>query len=243
MTGLSPKPAHDQQRHHDHHDPHIKGRWLSDLVLGAQDGIVNTLGVILGVASATPDMRVILATGMATAAAESISMAAVAYTSSVARGDLYRAELEREYRHIEEAPDIEREEIRTIFRARGFDGEMLERAVDTVCSNREVWVAMMMAEEHQLTPVDRATSLRSAAVVGGASLVASTIPVLPFALPYGRIVVIASLAIGVVQLLALGAFKAKITTGSPTRSAFTLAAIGLASALAGFAVGAIFAPG
>ena len=169
-------------------------------------------------------------------------MAAVAYTSSVARGDLYRAELEREYRHIEETPDIEREEIRAIFRARGFDGEMLDRAVDTVCSNREVWVAMMMAEEHQLTPVDRATSLRSAGVVGGASLVASTIPVLPFALPYGRVVVVASLGIGVLQLLALGAFKAKITTGSMGRSALTLAAIGLASALAGFAVGAIFAP-
>jgi VIT1/CCC1 family predicted Fe2+/Mn2+ transporter len=237
-----PRPASDQQHDHDHHDPHIKGRWLSDLVLGAQDGIVNTLGVILGVASATADMRVILATGMATAAAESISMAAVAYTSSVARGDLYRAELAREYRHVEEAPDIERDEIRTIFRVRGFSGEMLERAVDTVCSNREVWVAMMMAEEHQLTPVDRATSLRSAAVAGGASLVASTIPVLPFALPYGRIVVVASLAVGVIQLFALGAFKAKITTGSPTRSALTLAAIGLASALAGFAVGAIFAP-
>jgi VIT1/CCC1 family predicted Fe2+/Mn2+ transporter len=102
----------EQRRHHAVRDPHVGGRWLSDLVLGAQDGVVNTLGVVLGVASATSDARIVLATGLAAAAAESISMAAVAYTSSVARGDLYRAERAREYRHLDAAPLVERAEVR-----------------------------------------------------------------------------------------------------------------------------------
>ena len=94
----------EQLRYHDATDPHMRARWLSDVVLGAQDGIVNTLGVLLGVASATSDARIVLATGMAAAVAESISMAAVAYTSSVARGEQYRAERDREFRHLDAAP-------------------------------------------------------------------------------------------------------------------------------------------
>lgn len=233
--------AGEQRRFHDHHDPHVGGRWLSDLVLGAQDGVVNTLGVVLGVVSATSDARVVLATGMAAAVAESVSMAAVAYTSSLARGDLYRAERAREYRHVESVPTVEREEVRQIFERRGFSGELLERAVDTVCRDKDTWVAMMMADEHALTDVDRKASLRSSAVVGAASLVASIGPVLPFAIARGMVATGLAIAIGLLLLLALGAFKARLTTGSAGRSAVALAAIGLASAFAGYAVGALFA--
>lgn len=229
----------EQRRHHAERDPHVRGRWLSDLVLGAQDGIVNTLGVVLGVASATSETRIILATGMAAAVAESMSMAAVAYTSSIARGDLYRAERAREYRHVEHTPDVERDEVRAMFASKGFEGELLDRAVETVCSNRDTWVAMMMAEEHALTEIDRRSSLRSSAVVGGASLVASIVPVLPFVQPHARLGIAVALALGVLVLLGLGAFKARITTGSRTRSAIELAAIGMASAFAGYAVGAV----
>lgn len=229
----------EQRRIHADVDPHVRGRWLSDVVLGAQDGIVNTLGVVLGVASATPEPRVILATGMAAAFAESISMAAVAYTSARARGDLYQSEREREYRHIARAPEVEREEVRAILAARGFDGALLERAVETVCANQDRWVALMMAEEHRLVPVDRRASLRSALVVGVSSLFASTVPVFPFVLRDRSVGVGISLACGTVLLLALGAFKARVTTGSPARSAVSLAVIGLVSALAGFVVGTL----
>lgn len=232
----------EQRRLHAERDPHVAGRWLSDLVLGAQDGVVNTLGVVLGVSSATSDARIVVATGLAAAAAESISMAAVAYTSSLARGDLFRAERAREYRHVDTVPLVEREEIRALFARRGFTGDLLERAVNTVCSDRDVWVSMMMAEEHALADVDRRASLRSAAVVGLASVVASVIPVLPFARFHGLTATAFALLLGVTLLLALGAFKAKLTTGSPTRSGLALAGIGIASALAGYAVGAAFAP-
>lgn len=230
----------EQRRYHEGRDPHVRGRWLSDLVLGAQDGVVNTLGVVLGVASATSEARIILATGMAAAVAESVSMAAVAYTSSVARGELFRSERAREYRHVERAPLIEREEVRGIFAERGFSGDLLERAVDTVCGNKDTWVAMMMAEEHALTDVDRAASLRSSAVVGLSSVAAAVTPVLPFAVTRGPLAMALAIAVGVFLLVALGAFKARLTSGSPARSAVSLAAIGLASAFAGYAVGSLF---
>ena len=98
----------EQERHHAAVDPHVRGRWLSDVILGAQDGLVNTLGVVLGVAAASGLTRVVLASGLAAAFAESASMAAVAYTSSLARGDLFRSEKAREERHVLHDPRIPR---------------------------------------------------------------------------------------------------------------------------------------
>jgi VIT1/CCC1 family predicted Fe2+/Mn2+ transporter len=230
-------------RHHEIDDPHVRGRWLSDLVLGAQDGLVNSLGVILGVAAATGAPRIVVATGLAAAVAEALSMAAVAYTSEMARGDLYRAERDREYRHIESVPDIEREEIRALYAKKGFRGDLLDRVVDAICANKDVWVAVMMAEEHALIEIDRGSSLRSAGIVGIAALAGAALPVAPYAI-FSRptTATAAALALGALLLWVLGAFKSRVTTGRPVRGGLSLAVIGVLSAVAGYAVGALFAP-
>jgi VIT1/CCC1 family predicted Fe2+/Mn2+ transporter len=239
MTMLS---AEEQRRHHVERDPHVHGRSLADLVLGAQDGLVNTLGVVLGVAAASADARVVFAAGMAAGIAESLSMAAVGYTSSVARGDLFRSERDREYRHVDATPLVEREEVRAIYVRKGFEGDLLERVVDTICANKDVWVAVMMAEEHELAPIDRRASVRSAAIVGTSALAGSVVPVLPFGvLRIGPSVVVA-LVLGTVLLFALGAYKASVTTGRRARSGAALALIGMASAVAGYVIGYALAP-
>ena len=78
--------------HRIHHEPHRGKFTLSDVILGGQDGLVNVLGVILGVAAASHDPRIIVAAGLAATFAGSISMGAVAYTSTVAEADHYKAE-------------------------------------------------------------------------------------------------------------------------------------------------------
>jgi VIT1/CCC1 family predicted Fe2+/Mn2+ transporter len=142
----------EQIRLHEQHDPHRRRSRLADVILGGQDGLVNVLGVILGVAAATRDARIVMAAGLAATFAESISMGAVAYTSTLAEDDFYHSEREREHRHIHLAPDVEIEEIRDIYRSKGFDGETLEKIVEVITSNPDVWVNVMMAEEFQLTP-------------------------------------------------------------------------------------------
>lgn len=234
MTELDGVAADD---HHRNVDPHVRIRWLSDLVLGAQDGLVNTLGVVLGVAAATPEPRVVVATGLAAAAAESLSMAAVAYTSSLARGDMFLAERRREARHLATVPHLERDEIRAIYTRKGFRGELLEQVVETICADPEVWLDEMMREEHRLTPVDRADALRAAVVVGVASVVGSVLPVMPFLLlERGRALWVSALT-SVALLFALGAYESRITVGRPLRGGLALAMIGSASALLGWLVG------
>jgi VIT1/CCC1 family predicted Fe2+/Mn2+ transporter len=228
----------DQRDHHERIDPHVRGRWLSDLVLGAQDGIVNTVGVVLGVAAAAADPRIVLASGVAAAVAESLSMAAVAYTSSRTRGELFRAERAREYRHIARTPDVERAEIRRLYERKGFRGAVLDAVVDTICANKDVWVAVMMAEEHALEDVDRRAAARGGLVVGASSLAGAILPVLPFAWLARAPAAGVSLAISVALLFALGAYKARMTVGRPARSGATLAAIGLVAAILGYVVAA-----
>src|SRR5262249_49766499 len=151
-------------------DRHHRASWIVDALLGGQDGVVNVLGVVLGMATASGDTRLVLAAGLATALAECVSMAAVAYTSRVAQGELYRSERSREFRHIKAQSEAERAEIRDIFSKMGFEGDLLERVVAKITSDPEVWVSSMMALEHNLSDVSRTSALRSAAIVGSASL-------------------------------------------------------------------------
>lgn len=230
----------EQVRLHDHHDPHRHESRLSDIILGGQDGLVNVLGVILGVAAATQDTRIIIAAGLAATFAESISMGAVAYTSTLANDDLYLSEREREYRHIHLAPEVEIQEIRDIYRSRGFDGETLEKIVDVITSNPDVWVNVMMSEEFQMTPPEKSNAFRSAVIVGLSALVGSIIPLFPFFFLEVSVSIWLSIVIAALTLFVVGVYKARVTVGKPLRSGLQMAVIGTVSALAGYAVGLIF---
>ncbi len=221
----------------DNRDPHRRASGLSDIILGGQDGLVNVLGVILGVAAATQDPRIVLVAGLAATFAESVSMGAVAYTSTMADADFYESEREREYRHIQEMPHLEREEVRAIYAEKGFKGDLLARIVDTITANQDIWVAAMMAEEHRLTPVDRTKAVRAAIIVGVSAVIGSLIPLAPFVvLPVVTSIWVSILATALV-LFGVGAYKARITVGRPWRSGLEMAIIGTVSALVGYAIG------
>lgn len=228
---------HDELDHHNRKDPHQQASALSDIILGGQDGLVNVLGVILGVAAATGDTYVIMVAGLAATFAESVSMAAVAYTSTLADADYYESEREREYRHIQEVPNLETEEIRSIYSEKGFSGELLGRIVDTITANPDVWVAVMMSEELQLRPVDRGTALRSAIIVGIAAIVGSLIPLVPFLFLPVSLGILLSIGFSALVLFIVGVVKARMTVGHPGKSGLEMAVIGTISALVGFAVG------
>ena len=220
--------------------PRRGSAWLANIILGGQDGLVNTLGVILGVAAASSDVRIVLAAGFAAAFAESISMGAVAYTSTLADHDHYRVELERERREIREIPRAEEQEVRTIFENWGFSGALLEGAVAQVIESEEAWVEVMMRNELKLAPIEASNALRIALVVGVSAVIGSFIPLLPFLLLPISAAVPTALGLAAVSLFGLGAYKARVTVGIPSRSGLQLAAIGIVSALAGYFIGALF---
>ena len=223
-------------------EKHAQPGLLSDFILGSQDGLVNVLGVILGVAIASyryPNpIAIILAGGLAAAFAESISMGAVAYTSTVARRDHYAAEVERERQEMQDLPDMERNEVREIFERWDFQGEELEEMVDKITSKPKAWLELMMAHELNLAPVEKTQARRSAILVGLAAILGSLVPLIPF-IVIGRDILVGiavSLVVSAITLFLIGWWKAMTTVGRPTRSGVQMAIIGLASAIAGFGI-------
>lgn len=213
------------------------GSKLRDFILGVQDGLVNVLGLLLGVAAATLSTRTVLIAGLAATFAESIAMGAVAYTSTKAYRDFYRSELEREKMHIEKIPDHEREEIREMFAQRGFKGQELESIVEKITSNKEVWLQIMMAEELKLVPQDKDGPTKSAIIVGFSSLLGSIIPLIPYFFIEIGSAVFWSLGVSGSFLFAIGAYKAKLTIGSPWKSGLEMVLIGILAAVTGYIIG------
>src|SRR5437870_11826294 len=103
------------------------GRALRDIILGGQDGLVNVLGLVLGVAAATAQLRIILAAALAATFSESIAMGGVSYTALLAERDYYLAMLANARHEVEVVHDVQTEEVRQTFRDMGLHGAVLER--------------------------------------------------------------------------------------------------------------------
>lgn len=216
------------------------GSRLADIILGGQDGLVNVLGVILGVAAASSDPKIVIAGGLAATFAESISMAAVAFTSMIAERDHYRSELEREKCEIEKMPEKEEAEIRKVYKDKGFDGKLLEDIVTHVIASKPLWLDQMMREELELKEIKQKEIYISSTVVGFSALVGSFVPLTPFFFLPINIALWYSLGLSVLVLFFVGMYKAKATIGSPLKSAIQMAVIGMGAALAGYLIGKIF---
>lgn len=106
-----------------HPETHLSSRigWLRAAVLGANDGIISTASLIVGVAAATPDYAAILIAGVAGLTAGALSMAAGEYVSVSSQSDTEEADLARERAELKEQPEFELEELADIYAARGVE--------------------------------------------------------------------------------------------------------------------------
>jgi VIT1/CCC1 family predicted Fe2+/Mn2+ transporter len=219
---------------------HRQTNWLRDVILGGQDGLVNILGIILGVIAGGGSETVLIVAGFAAAITESISMGAVGYTSSVSERDYYLAEQERESAEIAASPEAERQEVRDLYAAKGFAGPLLEDVVATITANRETWLATIMDEELHLQPIANRAILRAAIVIGIATLIGHLIPLVPFLFLDRNPALIVAIALSTLALFAVGVYSAVTLVGDWRTSGLRMVAIGLGAAAIGFAVGRLF---
>lgn len=220
-------------------EPHSRaGGRLYEIILGGQDGMVNVLGLILGVASATADFRLILISGLAATFAESISMAAVAYTSTKAEVDYYRKIEAQEKWEMENKTESEKEEIRAIYRKKGFGGKLLGVVANKIFSNKKVWLQDMMVQELNLPPLQKKNPLHSALLVGVSAIIGSVIPLIPFVLGISiASAMLYAVIISALALFAFGAIESRYTVGNWKKKGIELALIGMGAAVVGFLIG------
>lgn len=225
---------HQEERH-----TIISRSSIRDTILGFQDGVVNTLGLVLGVASAVQSSKIVLISGLVTTFAESVSMAAVAYTSTKAAHEFYISQLEREKKEIKEIPHLEVQEIINIYHKKGFRGKQLEDIVRKITSNNKLWLDTMMAEELKLFPEDYEKPLKSTFIVGLSAVVGSLVPVLPFFFLPVKLSMVYAVVSSLIALFIVGAIKAKMTIGNWKKSGIEMAIVGIVAALAGYFIGSL----
>jgi len=153
--------------------------YLRDFVYGAIDGAVTTFAVVAGVAGAGLSAGVVVVLGAANLVADGFSMAVGNYLGIRAERQRVDRVRRSEERHIDLVPDGEREEVRQILNAQGLEGDLLERAVAAVTSDRKRWVDLMLQGEHGV-PAALPSPRRAAAATFFAFLGVGLVPILPF---------------------------------------------------------------
>jgi VIT1/CCC1 family predicted Fe2+/Mn2+ transporter len=213
--------------------------YLGDFILGAVDGAVTTFAIVAGGAGAGLSNGVVLVLGLANVLADGVSMAAGNYLK--ARSDLQVLERFRrmEEMHIDQIPQGEREEIRQIYSAKGFSGEVLDHIVQVITDDRKRWVDTMLTEEWglQLQPP---SPWRAGLATLAAFVVAGLVPLLPTMLLLSQQAAqtfVASSVLTACAFFAIGVIRGRIVDRPPLTSGLETLSIGGAAALLAFAVG------
>jgi len=224
-------------------NPRDDGSWLRDLILGGQDGLVNVLGIVLGVSAASTNVKVLLAAGLAATFAEGVSMGAVAWTSSRAQADHHEKERDRRLRQLQTNPEQTRRDLERIYGEKGFKGELLAQIVATIAADPKIALRTLMNEDLGLEPADDRTVTRSAIIVGLSTIAGSIVPLIPFFLMPREASIGASIGLSAIVLFFVGAYEAKTSVGDWRKKGLQMTAIGLGAAFVGYLVGKLFGAG
>src|SRR4051812_30643231 len=196
------------------HDAAVSGRlnWLRAGVLGANDGIVSTAGLVVGVAGATTSTGPILTAGVAGLVAGAVSMALGEYVSVSSQRDSETALLAKERRELAEAPDEELAELAGLYVARGLSRGTAEQVARELTAH-DALAAHLDVELH-IDPDDLANPVQAAAASAASFLLGALLPLLAILLPPAGLRVPVTFAAVLVALGLTGALSARIGGGN-----------------------------
>lgn len=221
-------------RHHERHAIDHVG-WLRAAVLGANDGILSTASLIVGVASASSGPREMIVAGTAALVAGSLSMAAGEYVSVSSQADLEKADLHREAHELREDPDGEHSELTGIYIRRG-----LEPALAAEVATQLTAHDALAAHARDELGMSKATSARpvQAALASAASFAAGAIvPLGVAAIAPFAYVSIAVVGISIVLLAILGGLGARTGNAPVARAVVRVVLLGAAAMLVTIGIG------
>src|ERR671931_2194632 len=134
-----------------HIEPHIKeSSYIRDLVFGFGDGVNTSLGIVSGVGGAAVAADVVILAALIGMFTGAKAMAVQNYLAVKSQREILESEIKREEYEIQTIPEKEKEEIEEVYRAKGFQGEELNRVVSKITSNKDVWLKTMLTEELRL---------------------------------------------------------------------------------------------
>ncbi len=214
------------------------GNALRAAVLGAEDGLVSNLSLVMGVAGAALSSTSILLTGLAGMLAGAISMALGEWVSVQSSRELYQKQIATEKEEIETMPDEEIEELSLIYQARGLEQTEAHRIAQQIMNNKETALDTLVRDELGLDPKELGGSAWEAAITSFLLFALGAVfPVVPFTFLTGATAIVVSLLFSSVGLFIIGAAITLFTGRSVLSSGFRQVAFGLAAAAVTFGVG------
>jgi VIT1/CCC1 family predicted Fe2+/Mn2+ transporter len=213
------KPRPRQNRSHGHGEGHSGGRegWLRAAVLGADDGIVSTASLMIGVAASEASRGAVLVAGVAGVVAGALSMAAGEYVSVSSQLDAQESDIDLEQQELEENPVGELRELAMIYEKRGLDTDLARQVAEQLSAHNRL--DAHLRDELGLHETSRARPLQAAltSAASFASLALVPIAALLLAPPAARILSIALSAL--LALAVMGALGGHFAHASRSRAA------------------------
>uniref|UniRef100_A0A7C4KJR3 Rubrerythrin family protein n=1 Tax=Anaerolinea thermolimosa TaxID=229919 RepID=A0A7C4KJR3_9CHLR len=214
------------------------GNALRAAVLGANDGLVSNLSLVMGVAGAGVANRSILITGLAGMLAGAISMALGEWLSVQSARESFGHQIEVEKEEIENAPEEEAEELALIYEARGLQPDQARVLAGQILENKESAIQTLAREELGVDPEELGGSAWEAAITSFLLFMfGAVIPVVPFTFLSGTVAVIVSVAFSMVGLFGLGAVITLFTGRTVLYSGMRMVIFGLVAAAVTFGIG------
>lgn len=214
------------------------GPWIHDIVYGAHDGIVTTFAVVAGTAGAGLSWGVVIIIGMANLLADAVSMGAGSFLSIRAERDQYHRLRKEELQEIENDPELEREEVREFYGAKGFHGADLDRVVEIITKDKDVWANTMMREEHGMVESESGGALLHGIATFLGFVVFGSVPLLPYIfLHEGGNNFPLAIAGTAIALLLVGVTRSLVTRERIYRGAIEILLIGAVTASIAYGVG------
>jgi VIT1/CCC1 family predicted Fe2+/Mn2+ transporter len=226
--------------HPHHHEDHAFERtgWLRAAVLGANDGIVSTAALIVGVAASAATREAVLTAGIAALVAGAMSMAAGEYVSVSSQADSEAADIARERRELEDNPEFEHEELAAIYRARGLPAALADQVAAALSAHDAL--GAHLRDELGMMHVTRARPVQAALASAVTFAVGAALPLLvALLLPLDRIVAGVAVA-ALVLLVVLGALGARVGNAPVGRAMLRVGFWGAAALAATWAIGRLF---
>ncbi len=190
--------------------------WLRAAVLGANDGLISTASLVLGVAAAATDHRAVLIAAVAALLAGALSMAAGEYVSVSSQADAEHADLAREERELGEDPVGEQAELASIYESCGLRSETAAEVAAQLMT--EDALAAHARDELGLSPTGRARPIQAALASAAAFIAGAAAPIIVVAVTPDAILVPALWGACLSALLMLGALAAYVGGANPWRA-------------------------
>jgi VIT1/CCC1 family predicted Fe2+/Mn2+ transporter len=191
--------------------------WLRAAVLGANDGIVSTASLVVGVAAAETSRHGVLVAGVAGLVAGAMSMAAGEYVSVSSQADTEQADLARERRELDASPERELRELQGIYTERGLDPELARRVAEQLTTRGAL--AAHARDELGFSAMHRARPVQAALASAGTFAVGAGLPLIVAAAVPAERIIVAVAAGSLVLLAALGTLAARVGGASRARGA------------------------